>query len=74
MVPFNKKKVEVLAWPPCSLDLNPIENVWGLLVRKVYSGGRQFYSIQDLKKGILNAWKEIKIEELNNLVCSMFMI
>ena len=24
---FNKKKVEVLAWSPCSPDLNPIENV-----------------------------------------------
>ena len=42
---FNKIKFEVLAWQPCSPDLKSIENVWGLLLRKIYCGGRHFYSI-----------------------------
>ncbi|GBL89841.1 Transposable element Tc3 transposase [Araneus ventricosus] len=38
----NSKNVTVLEWPPMSPDLNPIENVWGIMSRKVYENGGQF--------------------------------
>ena len=52
---LNQQKIEVLPWPPQSPDLNPIGNVWGILARLVYEGGRQFYSIKELKIAILHA-------------------
>lgn len=35
-------QVPLMEWPPRSPDLNPIENAWGQLARKVYENGRQF--------------------------------
>jgi hypothetical protein len=51
--------------------LNPIENLWATLVRKVYSGGKQFLTKEDLKKAIIKSWDEINVSELHNLVNSM---
>ena len=44
--------------PVCSPDLNPIENLWGGIVAKVYEGGRQCLTILELKNAILEAWKK----------------
>lgn len=68
---FQEKKMKVLDWPPYSPDLNPIENVWGLLARKVYANGKQFDNVRDLKTAVLRAWSEIDQSYLKNLVDSM---
>ena len=31
-----------IQWPACSLDLNPLENLWSILKRKIYFCGRQY--------------------------------
>ena len=36
---YSNKKIRLLDHPACSPDLNPIENLWGLIVAKVYEGG-----------------------------------
>lgn len=33
---FEEQDVKLFSWPARSPDLNPIENVWALLARKVY--------------------------------------
>jgi len=60
-----------MRWAAKSPDLNPIKNLWGILVYKVYEHGRQFETIHKLKKSVLKAWKEIKPEILKILVSSM---
>lgn len=68
---FQSQKIEVLPWPSLSPDLNPIENLWGILVRRVYSNGKQFHTKEQLKTAILKSWEEITPNELRSLVNSM---
>jgi transposase len=68
---FKSQKVNVLPWPSLSADLNPIENLWGMLARKVYNEGKQFSTKEQLKTAILNSWEEISLEHLQKLVSSM---
>jgi hypothetical protein len=60
-----------MKWPTKSPDLNPIENVWGLLVRRVYDGGRQVSTIEELKRAILHDWKALDKNYLRKFVDSM---
>ncbi|RCN33912.1 transposase, partial [Ancylostoma caninum] len=66
-----ENRVNVMDWPACSPDLNPMENLWGILARKVYSNNRQFHSIEELKKAIIDAWEDVEDNALRNLVSSM---
>lgn len=68
---FKTKKINVLEWPSLSPDLNPMENVWGLLARRVYANGRQFFSVEDLKKAIKVEWSNLSFEELRKHTTSM---
>ncbi|EGT49447.1 hypothetical protein CAEBREN_03079 [Caenorhabditis brenneri] len=63
---LKAKKVKTLPWPACSPDLNPIENIWGALVRRVYAQGKQYATVDQLKTGILNEWNFMKQEFENN--------
>lgn len=63
--------INVMDWPSRSPDLNPIENLWGILVRAVYADGRQFSTVAELKDAIRAAWAAIKPEVLKKLIESM---
>ena len=45
---LQRSQIQVLEWPAISPDLNPIENMWGIIVRDVYGNGRQFLTIKEL--------------------------
>lgn len=68
---FHEKNIRVLNWPALSPDLNPIENLWGILTRRVYRNGRQFQSLDDLRKSITEEWNLLSNAELQNLISSM---
>jgi hypothetical protein len=58
-------------WPALSPDLNPIENLWGILAREVYADGKQYNSKEELKHAIRREWQKISPHVLKNLVESM---
>lgn len=68
---LDSKKVDYLDWPSISPDLNPIENLWGILVRRLFHNGKQYSTVKELKSKLMEIWDDIKIEELHNLIFSM---
>lgn len=68
---FKDKDIEVLDWPARSPDLNPIENLWGILARAVYLNGRQFENLQQLEVMIRTEWRNLRETTLEGLINSM---
>ncbi|POM72289.1 Putative retroelement [Phytophthora palmivora] len=68
---FAEQDVKVLDWPSKSPDLNPIENLWSIMSRRVYSNGKQFESVLQLKTALYEAWGAIPIVLLVSLIESM---
>ena len=60
-----------MAWPSRSPDLNPIENLWGWLARRVYRNGRQFNDADQLFAAIQQEWAIVPEADLKNLIDSM---
>lgn len=63
--------IEVIPWPACSPDVNPIENLWGYLTQIVYADSRHFQTKEQLKGALVNAWDSIPQQELDALNSSM---
>ena len=63
--------LDVMEWPPYSPDLNPIENLWGILVQRVYKDFRQFETEDDLMERLLAEWEKLKKEDWRPLILSM---
>lgn len=68
---FEEKDIELLKWPACSPDLNPMENLWGILARAVYANKPPYKTVPDLFVAVCNAWREIPQKILDSLVNSM---
>ncbi|KAG3078778.1 hypothetical protein PI125_g20884 [Phytophthora idaei] len=60
-----------MEWPAKSPGLNPIENMWGVLVRAVYAHGRQFQTREALIQTINMSWAAIGEDLIKKLVESM---
>lgn len=68
---FSQASIPLLDWPARSPDLNPIENVWGILSRAVYANSKQYNSVRDLKIAIHQAWLDVQMDTLRTLIDSM---
>ncbi|XP_014776023.1 uncharacterized protein LOC106873253 [Octopus bimaculoides] len=61
----------LMTWLLCSLDLNPIENVWSVLKRRDYQDERQFSSKVALWGAIVDAAQSMTQEDIITLINSM---
>lgn len=68
---IKDQNVKLLEWPPYSPDINIIENIWGLLSRGVYEGGRQFSDSGTLVEAIKKAWSTISLNEIEKYYDSL---
>ncbi|KAI5152858.1 hypothetical protein ENBRE01_3069 [Enteropsectra breve] len=60
-----------MEWPAYSPDLNPIENLWELLVQRAYANGAHFTKNDEVKLKLTQECREIEQEHLMNLSMSM---
>ena len=61
----------LMIWPPCSPDLNPIEQLRSILKRKVYERWQQFSSKDVLWRKVEEAARAINPSEIKKLTESM---
>ncbi|RYY42253.1 MAG: hypothetical protein EOO06_21400 [Chitinophagaceae bacterium] len=68
---LDKHGITVIDWPAMSPDLNPVENVFGILARRLYSGNRQFSTVSELRAAILEAWDEVSWDDIQKTISNM---
>ncbi len=66
---FNDHGVTVLDWPANSPDLNPIENLWGIVKRKMRDTRPN--NADELKAAIKATWASIPPQQCHKLITSM---
>lgn len=70
---FLNKNIELIPWPSKSPDLNPIENVWGLMVKHIRKLNNHPNNAQELEGIIEDAWENSsqEVDLARNLILSM---
>ncbi|KAJ3615685.1 hypothetical protein MTP99_006731 [Tenebrio molitor] len=70
---FATNNIEVMPWPSNSPDLNVIEKVWGLLVKKIYRRNFRPQNANELWATIEEGWEELSQDQnlWENLISSM---
>ena len=69
-----KKRIigdKIMTWPPQFPDLNPIENLWSIVKRRLYPGDKQYKSKAELWEAIQSVCATIKPDEILTLTTSM---
>ena len=66
---LNDNNVNVIKWPGNSADLNPIENIWGLMKNKLEK--KDIRTLPGLRMEIDKMWRSLKKSYLKTLAESM---
>ena len=66
---LKRLRVKVMDWPSMSLDMDPIEHLWGILKRKVVV--YKVSNICQLRDVVMEEWKSIPVATCEALVNSM---
>ena len=57
-------EIEIETGPPHSPDINPIENEWGIIKKKLK--GHEFTNVDELKTHVKSIYDEIPISAIQN--------
>ena len=68
---YKLKKINRLDWPPYSPDLNPIENIWGIIKCQLYKEDTIKRSL--LTERVTKLWEEIDQSTIDNMIDGMHM-
>lgn len=69
---IGNNHINLLPWPSRSPDLNPIENIWGHLVNKIYTRDFRPNNVEELWRIIENGWEGLRQEyDMRSLINSM---
>ena len=63
--------IPVLKWPALSPDLNPIENIWGIMSQKLYTNGKSYQNTNELWEAIVHTWHSLDAAVFRKLYNSM---
>jgi len=66
---LSRETPEVIDWPSNSLDVNPVENLWAIIERRIEK--RKPGNIEELNNFLHEEWNNIDINLLSHLVNSM---
>ncbi len=68
---FMAKKIPVMEWPAQSPDLNPIENIWGIIKHNLFTKDHPLMNRSELIARFKEEWDNIPNETLQKLSDSM---
>jgi transposase len=68
---FKAKKMQLLNWPACSPDLNPLENLWANLKKRVAQNQGDLPTKDSLWEAIQKEWEATPVTLCKNLIESM---
>ena len=70
---LQERGIHVIAWPPFSSDLNPIEKVWNIMKNWIqdHYGDHDKLSYNALRKAVREAWDAVTPEQLEELINEM---
>ena len=68
---IERQGITLLGWPAHSPDLSPMENIFGILAGYVYEGSKQYNTVNELRKGIEDAWARLDQTEIQQCIGSM---
>lgn len=68
---LENQEVEHMGWPACSPDMNPIENLWAEVTRRLSKLEQQPTNVRELQQAVIDAWAAIPLDVLRSLAEGM---
>jgi transposase len=64
---LEEHNINTMPWPPYSPDLNIIENLWGVMKRKIYR--KPYTSQETLIEAVQELWSSQEIQDMTIRLC-----
>ncbi|KFM72182.1 Transposable element Tc3 transposase, partial [Stegodyphus mimosarum] len=68
---LQSEDITRMDWPAFSPDLNPVEQVWDMLGRRVAARQPPATCLSDLRRALLFVWCNVPQDQIDNLILSM---